>query len=148
MLLPVTYERPLTAMRSLLEDFFNEPFFSMSDRNVSGRMWPKVDIVEEKKQFCIKADLPGMKREDIKVEIEGTTLSLSGEKKEEKQEQEGAYGHFERSYGAFQRTFTLPENVDPNSIDAVYKNGVLEVSLKKTGEIRSKTKEIEVKIES
>lgn len=147
MLLPTVYERPFTAMRSLLEDFFNEPFFSMSDRNLSGRIWPKVDIIEEKDEFLIKADLPGMKREDIKLEIEGNTLSISGEKKEETQQREEGYGHFERSYGAFQRTFTLPENVDPNSVNALYKCGVLEISLKKTGEKKSKAKEIEVKVQ-
>ncbi|MFP4014451.1 MAG: Hsp20/alpha crystallin family protein [Chitinispirillaceae bacterium] len=135
---------PLSTFRSMLDEFFNEPFF-LSDRDLTGKMWPRVDINEDKERFVVRADLPGMKKEDINVSIEGDTLTISGEKKEEFKKEEGAYSHFERSYGTFNRAFTLPENVDKDKVDAKYKDGVLELSLIKTGEPKIKGKKIEIK---
>ncbi|MFP4164521.1 MAG: Hsp20/alpha crystallin family protein [Chitinispirillaceae bacterium] len=135
---------PLSAFRNMLDDFFSEPFL-MGDRDMSEKVWPRVDITEDKERYLIRADLPGIKKEDINVSIEGDTLSISGEKKEESKKEEGAYSHLERSYGTFQRSFTLPENVDKEKIDARYRDGVLELSLLKTGEPEIKGKQIEVK---
>lgn len=135
---------PLATFRNMLDDFFGEPFL-MADRDMSGKVWPRVDITEDKERYQIRADLPGLKKEDINVSIEGDTLSISGEKKEEIKKEEGAYTHLERSYGSFQRSFTLPENIDKEKIDAHYRDGVLELSLLKTGEPEVKGKKIEVK---
>jgi HSP20 family protein len=137
-------ESPLTTFRDMLDEFFGEPFF-MSDREITGRAWPRVDITEEKDRYLVRADLPGLSREDISVAIEGDTLTISGEKKEEHKREEGAYSHLERTYGSFQRSFTLPEHVDKEKVDAKYANGVLELSLRKTGEPKKKSKQIEIK---
>ena len=135
---------PLASFRSMLDEFFNEPFFS-SDRDYTGKMLPRVDITEDKERFLVRADLPGIKKEDINVSIEGDTLIISGEKKDEIRKEEGMYSHFERSYGSFQRSFTLPENVDKEKVDAHYRDGVLELSLIKTGGEKRKGKQIEIK---
>jgi HSP20 family protein len=71
---------PLLAFRTMLDDFFNEPIFP--DKLLSGKTWPRVDITEEKERFIIKADLPGMKKEDISISLEGDTLTISGERKD------------------------------------------------------------------
>jgi HSP20 family protein len=135
---------PLTTFRSMLDEFFNEPFF-MGDRNITGATWPRVDINEEKERYLVRADLPGMTKDDINVSIEGDTLIISGEKKEERKKEEGAYSHLERTYGSFQRSFTLPEHIDKEKVDASYKNGVLELSLLKKEGPERKSKQIEIK---
>jgi len=105
-----------------------------------------VDIVEEKDAYKITADVPGMDKKDIKVEVENEVLTISGEKKEEKTEKDkNRYYHLERSYGAFSRSFKLPENVSSENIEAKYNNGVVELKLNKK-EI-AKPKAIEVKID-
>jgi len=128
----------------MLDEFFSEPFF-MGDRDISRSMWPRVDITEENERFLVHADLPGMNKEDIDVSIEGDTLTISGEKREQKKKEEGAYSHLERAYGSFQRSFSLPENVDKEKVDAQYTSGVLELSLPKTAEEKKMGKKIEVK---
>lgn len=139
------YDRSVTSFRDFFDEFFNEPFYSMVDRDITGRVWPRVDIVEEKNHFAIRADLPGLRKEDVSVSLEGDTLTISGEKKEDFQSREGAFKHFERTYGSFCRSFTLPEHVDREKIDAKFHDGVLELTLNKTEEHSKKSKRIEVK---
>lgn len=104
--------------------------------------FPTVDVVEEKDRVLVKADLPGMKEEDIHVEVEDGELTLRGERKKETETKEGKAHRVERTYGAFLRSFTLPANVDRTRVAASYKNGVLEVTLpKKEG---AKPQEIKV----
>jgi HSP20 family protein len=86
-----------------------------------------------------------MKKDEIIVAIEGNTLTISGEKKEEHKREEGNYYHFERTYGSFQRSFSLPDFVDKDKVDATYNNGVLELTLRKTGEQKRQGKKIEIK---
>lgn len=135
-------DNPFSVFRTMMDDFFNEPFFTS---NLNQNYFPRVDITEDKERFLVRADLPGMNVNDIKVAVEGDTLTISGEKKEERKVEEGAYNHLERNYGTFMRSFTLPENVDRDKIDANYKNGVLELSIIKTGEPKAKAKKIEIK---
>lgn len=110
-----------------------------------GSLWaPAVDIVDEKDQIRVKADLPGMKKEDIEVNVENDVLTIKGEKKEEKEIKEKDYVRSERYYGAFHRAFTLPVSVDSSKVNASYKEGVLEITLpKKEG---AKPKQIKVDI--
>ncbi len=134
---------------STLANFFDEALgggiFSRWDRDLTETCYPNVDIVEEKEGFHIKADMPGLDKKDIKVEIENDVLTISGEKKEEKTEREkNRYYHYERSYGSFCRSFKLPDNVSNEHVDAKYANGVLELMLKKTE--TAKPKAIEVKV--
>ena len=82
-----------------------------------------VDIEESDKEYLIKAELPGMKKEEVKLKVEGGTLSISGERKAEKEEKDKKYHRVERSYGAFSRSFTLPEGALAEKISAVFKDG-------------------------
>jgi HSP20 family protein len=141
----IRYETsPMTTLFDELGDLFGKNF-DLSGRNLDGSLYPNVDITESDSGYRISADLPGLSREDIKVSVEDGILSISGEKKQEFEKKEkDRYYHFERSYGKFCRSFSLPANVDNANIDAKYNNGVLEVLLKKTEE--TKPKAIEVKV--
>ena len=130
--------------RDIFADFFDS-FFNTDLLPASEKMSPAVDIVEEKDKYLVKADLPGLKQEDIKVEVDDGVLKISGERKYEKKEEdkEKKYHYYERSYGAFERRFVLPSDVDTEKIDAKYENGVLEIVIPKTES--KKPKEIKVK---
>jgi HSP20 family protein len=106
---------------------------------------PAVDIVEKDQAYEITAELPGMDEKNVDVKVAGGTLTISGEKREEREEKEKDYYLSERRYGSFQRTFGLPEGVDVDRIDARFKNGVLKVVLPKTPEAQKQAKKIEVK---
>ena len=134
----------LANFKTMLDDFFNEPFFSTS-AEAGKAYWPRMDIVEDKERFLVRADLPGISKDDINVSIEGDMLTISGEKREDAKKMEGAYCHIERACGSFLRTFTLPSNIDRDKVEANYRNGVLELSLLKTGEETKKSKAIEIK---
>ena len=117
-----------------------DPFEEMNrlhDHFFSGRGLAKqafqvaVDIREEADAFYVDAEVPGLKAEDIKVDVEKNVLTLSGERKVEKEETKDKYRRIERQYGSFTRSFSLPENVDTDSISADLKNGVLELRLPK-----------------
>ena len=90
-----------------------------------------VDIREEDDAFYVDAEVPGLSAEDVKVDVEKNVLTLSGERKVEKEEAEGTYRRVERHYGSFSRSFSLPETVDTDSISADLKDGVLELRLPK-----------------
>lgn len=105
---------------------------------------PLVDITEDEKEYLVKADLPEMKKEDVKVTVEDNVLSISGERKSEKEEKEKKFHRIERSFGTFLRTFTLPENADANKVAAEFKDGVLNVHLPKTPAVTPKPVEVKV----
>ena len=93
----------------------------------------------------LKADLPGLEKDDITINVDNRTLTISGEKGETKREsKKGNYYHLERSFGSFCRSFTLPSHVDEKKVEAHYKNGVLELILKKTGDAVSKAIAVKV----
>ncbi len=105
---------------------------------------PLVDITEDDKEYLIKAELPEVKREDVKLTVQDNVLSISGERKYEKEEKGKKYHRVERAYGSFLRTFTVPEDADGAKVTAEYKDGMLKVHLPKTE--KSKPKSVEVKI--
>jgi HSP20 family protein len=105
---------------------------------------PVVDIIEDERSYVIKAELPEVKREDVNVELEGGVLRISGERKIEKEEKTRKYHRLERAYGVFARSFELPDNIDPNKVSALYRDGVLVVSVAKTEQ--AQPKHIEVKV--
>lgn len=105
---------------------------------------PSVDIAETVEAFEIKAELPDVKKEDVKVTVEDGQLRISGERKQEKEEKGKKFHRVERSYGSFLRSFALPENVDESKLSAEYRDGVLNVRLPKTE--RAKPKAIAVKV--
>ena len=105
---------------------------------------PLVDITEDDKEYLIKADLPEVKKEDVKLTVQDDAMSISGERKYEKEENGKKYHRIERAYGSFMRSFTLPEDADGSKVSAEYKDGVLKVHLPKSE--KAKPKSIEVKV--
>lgn len=106
---------------------------------------PQVDIIEDEKEYLVKTDLPEMKKDEIKVNVEDGVLSITGERRTEKEEKNKTFHRIERSYGTFQRTFTLPDDADGAKIAAEFKDGVLRVHLPKNPV--AKPKAIEVKVQ-
>ena len=104
-----------------------------------------VDIIEKDKAFEITAELPGLTDKDIHVELVNGSLRIQGEKKEEKEERRKDYYLSERRYGSFERRFPIPDSVDIDKVDALFKQGVLTVTLPKTAEAQKPTKTIAVK---
>jgi len=105
---------------------------------------PSVDIFEEKNDVVVKAELPGMKKEDIDVTVTDDTISISGEKKKEEEIEKKNYHRWECSYGSFARTFTLPAEVQTDKVKAEFKNGVLEVRIPKTDAAIKKEKKVKI----
>ena len=131
-----------------IEDMFDRYTRAMSwpSRAVTAGEWtPRVDISETDKEFVIKAEIPEVKKEDVKVTVENGVLTFQGERKQEKEEKDKKFHRIERFYGSFVRSFTLPDNVDETKIEASFKDGMLCLQIPKTGE--AKHKAIEVKVE-
>jgi HSP20 family protein len=105
---------------------------------------PEVDISEDDQGYLLKADLPEMKKDDVRVTVEDGILSVSGERKSEKEDQKRKFHRIERSSGNFRRSFTLPEDADSMKVTAEFRDGVLKVHLPTTA--RPKSKAIEVKV--
>ena len=105
---------------------------------------PTVDISETPEEFSIKAELPEVKKEDVKVSVDNGVIRIEGERKQEKEEKGKKFHRVERIYGSFLRTFTLPDNVDESKVQAEFKDGVLNVHLRKAD--KAKPKAIEVKV--
>jgi HSP20 family protein len=105
---------------------------------------PLVDVSENEREFVIRAELPDVKKEEVKVLIENGILRISGERRMEKEEKDKKYHRIERAYGSFERSFTLPENSKPESMTAEYKDGMLTLCVPKSKE--SNPQPIEVKI--
>jgi HSP20 family protein len=111
----------------------------------NGRPWvPAVDIKETENELIVIADLPGMEMKDIDVRMENGTLTLHGERKFERAKDEGGWHRLERSYGTFERVFTIPETVDVEAVKADYKNGTLTVTLPKKEIAKPKQVKIQV----
>jgi HSP20 family protein len=129
-------------MTNRLSRLFEEPFFGTVPH--AGRWMPAVSVSETKDELLLTAELPGMKEEDISVELENNVLTVSGEKTEvrEEDDEERKYHLFERSFGSFTRSFTLPRTVDGAQIIATFDNGVLTVKLPKVPEAKGRKIEI------
>jgi HSP20 family protein len=127
-----------------LQDEVNRLFSSnltrfFDDEGIGRGAWnPQVDIYENKDQIVLEAELPGMNREDFDLSIENNVLTLRGERKFEKKDDNDNYHRVERSYGSFTRSFTLPQTVSSEGAVAEYKNGVLRVSLPKREEVKAR----------
>ena len=123
-----------------------------------GKGWPRLsfdvksdvldiatDVTESDKDYRIAAEIPGMDERDVEVTVASGVLTMKGEKKEEYEETKKDFYRSERSYGAFQRSFRLPEDIDPDKIEASLKKGVLTVVLPKTAEAQKKARKVEIK---
>jgi HSP20 family protein len=130
-------------LRDEMDRLFDN-FFGMTPASTErGAVWsPAVNVREDENNFYIEAELPGMKKEDIDLEIEQNSLCIKGDRKFEKKEEGENYHFVERSYGSFYRSFSLPSNVDAEGISAEYKDGVLQVTVPKKEEVKPKKVEI------
>jgi len=118
-----------------LEDLFKRQLLKSGDE----RAWmPAIDVFEKDDKFVVKAELPGMKEEDINVSVVGDTLSIRGEKKGETEVKEEDYYRSERTYGSFYRWIPLPSTVDADKIEACFEDGVLEITLPKSAKVKPK----------
>ncbi|MGD1097827.1 MAG: Hsp20/alpha crystallin family protein [Bryobacteraceae bacterium] len=131
-----TFPVGLRAFQDSVNRLFAEP---------NGRPWvPPVDIKETENELIVKADIPDVEMKDIDVRMENGALTIRGERKFESKKDEGGWHRVERSYGTFERVFTLPETVEPEGVKADYKNGTLTVTLPKK-EV-AKPKQIKVQV--
>jgi HSP20 family protein len=135
-------------MNKLFDDFFGG--FDLSpwaplERRLATAFTPHVDVSETDKEIKVSVELPGMDEKDIDVSLTRDTLTIKGEKKEEKEEQGKDYYRMERSYGSFTRSVPLPVEVDTDKVQATFKKGVLDITLPKTARAIQETKKVPVK---
>lgn len=147
---PATALSPFEEFERRFEEFFRRPFSLMESPwwtrwpALSSEVSPVVDIYEEGGDIVIKAEIPGMKKEEIHVDINEKAVTLSGEKKKEEKVERKDYVRLERSYGSFARTFALPAEVQTDKARAKFKDGVLEIRAPKTPEAASRSRKITV----
>ena len=137
--------REFAAMQDRMNRLFGNVYLRDEDTSFRGTWVPAVDIFEtESHDLVVRAELPGINREDIEVSVENSTLVLKGEKKFDAEVKEESYRRIERTYGAFHRSFTLPSTVDTSKVSAEFKNGVLTVKLPFREEAKPRTINVEV----
>ncbi len=137
---------PLARLQDEMNDLFGRFFgdWPLTGPRM-GSWWPALDVAEREDAVVVKADLPGMKSDEIDISVHDNMLTISGEKKESKEDKGEEYYHVERSYGSFRRELTLPAGVDAEKVQASYRDGVLTVTLPKTEQ--AKPKRIQIKAE-
>jgi HSP20 family protein len=130
------------AMDRLFDSYFTAPATPVSDRWPA---WsPAIDVVETKDAYHVKAEVPGIAPGDIDISMTGNTLTLKGEKKEEKTEGDTTWHRTERTYGSFVRTLELPEGVDPERVQACHDKGVLTIEIAKSERVKPRTIKVNV----
>ncbi|HAM49368.1 MAG TPA: Hsp20/alpha crystallin family protein [Nitrospiraceae bacterium] len=140
---------PFEEMERRFEEFFRRPL------SLLGPSWfprlripemeeftPTIDIFEEGSDVVVKAELPGMKKEDLDVKLTDNTITISGEKKKEEKVEKKDFYRMERSYGSFTRAFSLPSEVQTDKVKAQFKEGILEIRVPKTEEAKQKEKKV------
>jgi len=130
----IQYSRPTRNIAGrqfsdIMDEFFNE---AVSNR--ASTFTPNINLSETDEQFNIEVEIPGMKKEDITIDVENSTLKISGERTRESEEEGRRYHRVETHYGSFARTFQLPDSVDNDSIEAAYSDGVLSITINKREE--------------
>jgi HSP20 family protein len=138
--------KDLEDMEKRLSSLFRQPSRTDGEKEaMTMAEWsPLVDISEDEKEYLVKAELPEVKKEDVKLTVQDNVLSISGERKSEKEEKGKRYHRVERAYGSFLRSFTLPDDADGTKVVAEYKDGLLMVHVPKSE--KAKPKSIEVKV--
>jgi HSP20 family protein len=137
--------RELSTLQNEMNRLFNTVFDAPSPANGGStlRRWmPAMDLVETADHFVLRADLPGMSQDDVKIEFEDGTLTVSGERKAEHESKNEGYYRVERAFGAFSRSLTLPQGIDPEAVTANFENGVLEIRVPKPEERKPRRIEI------
>jgi HSP20 family protein len=138
--------REMFDLQRSINQLFDDSVGKSSRDGIALSTWiPAVDVYEDENSFLIKAELPEVNKDDVKVNLHDNTLSISGERRFENEQKRDGYHRVERSYGEFYRSFTLPPNVNTDAINAQFKDGVLRLTLPKKEE--AKPKQISVKVE-
>jgi len=132
--------REFVTLQSRMNRLFHDSFSSEGQEQAltTTNFTPAVDVYEDEHNITLKIEVPGIDEKDIDVRVENSTLTVHGERKFEKEEKEENYRRVERQYGSFTRTFTLPQTVDPEKIQANYDKGVLKIQLAKKAEAKPK----------
>ncbi len=134
-------EEDVPAVFRAIDDMFQQVLAGP----VSSRPWiPAVDIVENPNELVVTADLPGIKKENVDVQIEDGTLTLTGSRNFEHEDRKEGFHRMERSYGSFRRAFTLPDSVDPEKVAAAFEDGVLTITLPKKELAKPRSIKVEV----
>jgi HSP20 family protein len=146
---PASALSPFEEFERRFEDFFRRPFSLMEAPWMrwpafAGEVSPAMDIYEEGGDVVVKAEIPGMRKEEIHIDINEKTVTISGEKKKEEKVERKNYVHLERSYGSFARTFALPAEVQTEKARATFRDGVLEIRVPKTAEAASRTRKVAI----
>ena len=126
----------------LCSDVFDSDTFS--GREKTRRWTPATDLVEGSDEYLLSVDLPGLAKEDVEVDVEDGILTVSGERKSEREEDEASYQRYERRFGSFKRSLRLQDGIDPSSISATVSKGVLEVRIPKPEESKPYRVDIDV----
>jgi HSP20 family protein len=134
----ITRINPFRELAGFLENFADVN--TVGDKQLAfGSFVPAVDVYEDEHSLTLKLEVPGLNEEDIDVTLENNTLTVSGERKFEKEEKEENFHRIERRYGSFTRTFRLPNTVDSEKVEAGYDKGILKITLAKRAEAKPKT---------
>lgn len=144
---------PFYSFRHEMDRLFDDFFAPVAGEGRSGgaqpqgtaHMRPSIDVDETDQAYRVSAELPGLTEKDVELNLRDNTLTISGEKRTERDEEKGGRRYAERSFGRFERTIPFPAEVDADRIDAVFKNGVLTVTLPKNEKAQDKTRRIEVR---
>jgi HSP20 family protein len=145
-----TEDNPFSLLRNEINTLFDSFSRGFEMEPFTGRLTtfsPSVDVKESDKDIKVSAELPGMDDKNIEVSLTKDSLTIKGEKKEEKEDKGKDYYRMERSYGSFTRTIPLPGEIDTDKVKAEFKKGVLTVTLPKTAKVIKETKKIQVKAE-
>ncbi len=138
--------RTFDALRREFDRFIDTSLVGEGEREFLGRDFvPAIDVQEEDDKITVRADLPGLKKDEIDLSVRDNVLTLKGERKQEEEDKGKDYHRVERRYGQFIRSVPLPDTVDPDKVSAEYKDGVLNITAPKSSE--SKTKKIAVSTE-
>jgi HSP20 family protein len=129
-------------MNRLFNTFFDQPGQTGRGNGTMRRWLPPMDLVETPDHYVLRADLPGLSDGDVNVQLEANVLTISGERKAEHEDQQEGYYRLERPFGAFSRSLTLPDGVDPDGIQAHFDRGVLEIRVPKPEQKKPKTVQI------
>ncbi|MBF0566605.1 MAG: Hsp20/alpha crystallin family protein [Nitrospirae bacterium] len=133
-------------VNNILEGFF-KGFDAYPFEGLHGRFSPRINVTDTDKEIVVSAELPGIDEKDIDISLTDDSITLKGEKKEEKEEKGKGYYHVESSYGSFSRTIPLPCEIVADKVEASFKKGVLTITLPKTAEAVKETKKITIKTE-
>jgi HSP20 family protein len=131
-------------MNRLFNAFFEQPSQAGRGNGTARRWLPAMDLVETADHYVLRADLPGLSDEDVTIQIEDNVLMVSGERKADHEGEREGYYRLERAFGSFSRSLTLPEGVDPESVQAKFDRGVLEIRVPKPEQKKTKTVQIAV----